>query len=542
MSEQWNFANVWEEVARRFPHRIALIHGEREVSWRDFERHAEGLAATLLASGLGHQAKVAQYQRNTPEYLETMFGAFKASFVPLNTNYRYGDAELVYLWTDSDTEAVVFDAEFTDTVARVRTQLPRIRLWIRVGASAECPDWAIPYDAAVAHERAPFDLRSGRSGDDLDLLYTGGTTGKPKGVMWRQDDLFQALERQQGAASPTPCDVESFVDAFGQRPIPVLPAAPLMHGTACWFALPILSRGGSVVTLTSRSLDAVELLDTLQRRRVKGLCIAGNAFAKPLLDELHRSPDRWDLSDLRVITSSGAILSEANKRSLLSFATGAMIVDSLGSSESGAIARSTSSSGSSASKASFTLSPNARVIDDLGRDVVPGSGESGRLALSGFIPTGYYGDPEKTAAAFVTIGGRRFVIPGDLAVVSLDGTVTLLGRGSSCINTAGEKVYPEEVEETLKTLPGVVDAGVFGMPDDSFGEAVTAVVLLENGVELDERALIAGVKQHLAGYKAPRRVIATTSFPRGPNGKLEFVALRAIAAAAEPLASNDRSR
>ena len=317
MTEQWNFANVWEEVARRFPHRIALIHGEREVSWRDFERQAEGLAATLLASGLGHQAKVAQYQRNTPEYLETMFGAFKASFVPLNTNYRYGDAELVYLWTDSDTEAVVFDAEFTETVARVRPQLPRVRRWIRVGASAECPDWAVPYDAAVAHERAPFDLRSGRSGDDLDLLYTGGTTGKPKGVMWRQDDLFQALERQQGATSPTPCDVESFVDAFGQRPIPVLPAAPLMHGTACWFALPILSRGGSVVTpLTSRSLDAGRTAGHSAATSGQGVVHRGQRVRQAIaLDELHCSPDRWDLSDLRVITSlSGAILSEANKR------------------------------------------------------------------------------------------------------------------------------------------------------------------------------------------------------------------------------------
>lgn len=534
MNDHWNFADVWEEVARRHPDREALAHGERSVTWAQFDRHANGIARTLLDAGLGHQTKVAQYQRNSPEYVEVLFAAFKAGLAPVNTNYRYTEGELIHLWTDSDTEAVVFDAEFTQHVAQIRERVGRIRLWIRVGSTEDCPEWAVPYERASTSHTERVGPPGARCGDDLYLLYTGGTTGKPKGVMWRQDDLFRALERQQGATLPDPSDVAAFVDRYGHAPLSVLPAAPLMHGTACWFALPILSRGGAIVTLTSKSLNPVELLDTVANRKVKGLCIAGNAFARPLLEQLDQNPQRWDLSALRVITSSGAILSEDNKRRLLSYAPGAIVVDSLGSSESGAIARSIASGEGTASKAAFSLSPNARVIDEDGNDVEPGSGHSGRLALSGFIPLGYYGDPEKTASTFVTIDGHRYVIPGDLAEVAADGSVHLLGRGSSCINTAGEKVYPEEVEEALKTLPGVADAGVFGVADERLGEAVTAVVLLDAGVALDESTLIAGVKNSLAGYKAPRRVFATSTFPRGPNGKLDLSALRAIAADPAP--------
>ncbi len=537
MNDQWNFADVWEEVARRHPQRDALTHGDRSVTWERFDQHANGLARTLLDAGLGHQAKVAQYQRNSPEYVEVLFGAFKAGLAPVNTNYRYAHGELVHLWTTSDTEAVVFDAEFTQQVADVREHVARVRLWIRVGATEDCPEWAVPYARASTSHPERVGPPDARSGDDLFLLYTGGTTGKPKGVMWRQDDMFQALEHQQGATLPDPADIPAYVDRYASSPLPVLPAAPLMHGTACWFAMPILSRGGSIVTLTSKSLDPVELLDTLAARRVKGVCIAGNAFARPLLEQLDQHRHRWDLAALRVITSSGAILSEDSKRRLLSYAPNAIVVDSLGSSESGSIARSIGSREDTASKAAFTLSPNARVIDEDGNDVEPGSGRSGRLALSGFIPLGYYGDPEKTASTFVTVDGRRYVIPGDLAEVAADGSVHLLGRGPSCINTAGEKVYPEEVEEALKTLPGVADAGVFGVPDDRLGESVTAVVLLDAGIDLDEPALIAGVKATLAGYKAPRRVFATATFPRGPNGKIDLAALRAIAAAAISVAA-----
>ena len=529
MTGGWNYADVWEAVAERFPDARALVHGDREVTWQTFDERANGVAHALLREGLGRQAKVAQYQRNRPEYLEVLFACFKSSLVPVNTNYRYMDDELRYLWTNSDAEAVVFDAEFTDTVDRLRDHLPAVRLWLRVGDAASCPEWAAPYDAAATcHPGHVADAR-GRSGDDLYLLYTGGTTGNPKGVMWRQDDLFAMLEKSQGTQLPDTAGAAGFVASFERPGVTALPAAPLMHGTAMWFVMPILARGGSIVTLTQPSLEPVELLDATVARGVKGLCIVGEAFARPLLKELDAAPDRWDLSGLRVVFSSGAVLGRDSKRRFLRHAPKVKVVDGLGTSESGALARSVTDDRSETDTALFKLSPTARVIDAEGNDVVPGSAVRGRLAVGGHIPLGYYGDPEKTASTFLTLGDRRFVVAGDWATLDEDGVITLLGRGSSCINTAGEKVYPEEVEEVLKAFPGVADAGVIGVSDDRFGEAVTAIVQLEPGVELNEADLIAHAKAHLAHYKAPKRVLADSSFPRGPNGKLDHKALRARA-------------
>ncbi|HEX4867492.1 MAG TPA: AMP-binding protein [Acidimicrobiales bacterium] len=529
MTAGWNYADTWEAVADRFGDEQALVHGDLVRTWRELDERADGIAQALLDAGLGRQAKVAQYQRNSPAYLEVLYGCFKASLVPVNTNYRYGDDELRYLWTNSDAEAVVFDAEFTDVADRLHAELPSVRVWLRVGDDAACPPWARPYEAAATSHPGRVRPAWDRSGDDLYLLYTGGTTGQPKGVMWRQDDLFRMLEVAQGSQLPEPPDAARFVAALDRPGVTSLPAAPLMHGTACWFVMPILSRGGSVVTLTDPSLDPVELLDTVVARRVKGLCIVGEAFARPLLAALDAEPERWDLSGLRVLFSSGAILGEESKRRFLRHAPNAMVVDGLGSSESGSLGRSITSGDDAARTASFRLSADARVIDDDGRDVVPGSGQKGRLAIGGHIPLGYYGDPEKTAATFVELAGRRYVVAGDWAEVAEDGTITLLGRGSSCINTAGEKVFPEEVEEVLKAFPRVQDAGVVGVPDERFGEAVTAIVQLEPGAELDEAALIGHVKAHLAHYKAPKRVFVAPSFPRGPNGKIDHKLLKAQA-------------
>jgi len=532
MTEGWSYADVWEAVAERFADAPALIHGNRRITWRTFDERANGVAHVLLAAGLGQQAKVAQYQRNSPAYLEVLSACFKASLVPVNTNYRYVDDELRYLWTNSDAEAVVFDAELTHTVDRLRAEVPAVRCWLRVGDESSCPSWATPYEAAADSHPDRVAGPEGRSGDDLYLLYTGGTTGQPKGVMWRQDDLFRMLEVTQGTELPEPPDAAGFVGALDRPGVTALPAAPLMHGTATWFVLPILSRGGCAVTLPSHSLDPVELLDATVAHGVKGLCIVGEAFARPILRELDAAPDRWDLSGLRVLFSSGAMLGAESKKRFLHHAPRAKVVDGLGSSESGSLGRSVVDDPEAAGTATFELSPTARVIDEDGHDVVPGSGQRGLLAVGGHLPLGYYGDPEKTAATFRTIGGRRYVVAGDWATLGEDGTITLLGRGSSCINTAGEKVYPEEVEEVLKAFPGVADAGVVGVPDERFGEAVTAVVQLDPGVDLDEAALIAHAKAHLAHYKAPKRVLAAPSFPRGPNGKLDHKALKAQASAA----------
>ena len=526
---QWNIADVWEQLAARRAEQTAFCHGSFELSWAGWSQRADALAAHLVAAGLERQSKVAQYCRNRPEYLEAVFACFKAGLVPVNTNYRYGDDELVYLFEDSDTEAVVFEAEFTESCARIRDRLPRVRSWIRMGQSSSCPSWAESYSEIVSRPVSPgFVAPWGRSGDDLLLLYTGGTTGMPKGVMWPQHDFFLMLEKQYGRTPPSRPSQE-YLERGQEEGPRVLPGPPLMHGTACWFAMAALSAGGSVVTLPSRSFDPVELLDTVVGRGVKGVCIVGDPFARPLLTELEAAPRRWDLSGVRLLMSSGAMLSRNSKERLLEHFRQARLVDGLGSSESGSLGSAVSTRGAPVATARFTLGPTVRVIDGEGHDVVPGSGATGRLAIGGHLPLGYYKDARKTAETFLELEGHRYVVAGDWARVESDGTVTLLGRGSGCINTAGEKVYPEEVEEVLKEAAAVADAAVVGVPDEVFGEAVVALVALKEKEELDEAGLVSHVKRHLAAYKAPKRVLAVETVRRHANGKLDYQGMRQLA-------------
>jgi acyl-CoA synthetase (AMP-forming)/AMP-acid ligase II len=293
-----------------------------------------------------------------------------------------------------------------------------------------------------------------------------------------------------------------------------------------------MSAGGSVVTLTASHFDAQELLETIVTRRVKGVCIVGDAFAKPILAVLDADPGRFDLGHLRLIMSSGAMLSRASKERLSSYARNARVVDGLGSSESGSLGTAVTTPGKVGETARFHLGPDVRVLDAGNKDVAPGSPEAGRIAIGGHLPLGYYKDPAKTAATFVTVDGRRYAVAGDFAKVSADGSIVLLGRGSSCINTAGEKVYPEEVEEVLKTVGAVRDAAVVGVPDERFGEAVVALVEMEGDVALDEAGLMAHTRSSLAGFKVPRRIITVERVERLPNGKMDYTAMKAAARAA----------
>jgi fatty-acyl-CoA synthase len=528
----WNFADAWETVARKIPDAQCQVQGQRRITWAEFDRRANGVARTLLDRGAAEQDKVAQYLHNCPEYLESMFAAFKAGLAPINTNYRYADDELVYLWDNADCVAVVFHGTFTERIERISERVPRVETWLWVDdGSGPCPEWAVPYEeAAAAGTSEPVQGPWGRDGDHLLLLYTGGTTGMPKGVMWRQDDLFRNLTSTlNGRLREDPVDYEVLAGMVDKPGFVGLPACPLMHGTGCFTQLILLTGGGSTVLLESRTLDVVEILETIEREKVNQLVIVGDAFAKPILRELDASPGKWDLSSLLMIASSGVMFSEESKQGLLRHAPQLMIVDAFSSSEALGMGASVSTAGGTSSTARFTLGENSKVITEDGREVKPGSGEIGRVAVGGFQPIGYYKDPEKTAATFITFEGKRYSCPGDWATVEADGTLTLLGRGSVCINTGGEKVFPEEVEEVLKTHGSIADAVAVGLPDEKFGEAITAVVEPAPGAEIDAADVIAHVKGRLASFKAPKHVVTVDTIGRAPNGKVDYKRLKAYA-------------
>ena len=539
----WNYADLFERVAMCVPEWVAQIHGDRQFTWAEMDRRADALAADLLKQGLREQSKVAAYLYNGPEYLETYFAAFKAGLAPVNTNYRYGPEEIRYLFHNSDAEAVVFHASFTSVLEAVRPNLPGIKVWYVVddvaGVVGERPTWAVPYEEAVAERTdQPRAVRGpwGRSGDHLLLLYTGGTTGMPKGVMWRQDDLFNVL----GAAGYVPLGMAPIVDidelaprfeAFrlaglssGPR---LMPGCPLMHGTGQFSALIALMLGGSVVSLSQRGFSAEEMFDTIEGQHVNITVIVGDAFAKPMLATLNEYPTRWDLSDLKQITSSGVMWSQETKAALLEHLPDVSLVDSYGSSEAVGLGTSVSVKGQAERTAEFQLGPTVHVFTDDNRRVEPGSNEQGFVAISGFVPIGYYKDPEKSAKTFRTIDGVRYSIPGDFATVNADGGLHLLGRGSVCINTGGEKVFPEEVEEVLKRHPLVADAVCVGVPDDRFGEVIVAMVqAADASAPLEEATLVEHVRGHLARYKAPRFVVSVDTIGRSPAGKVDYKRLQ----------------
>jgi acyl-CoA synthetase (AMP-forming)/AMP-acid ligase II len=530
----WNIADVLEVVAAEVPDAPAVIQGGRVVTWQALNQRAGRVAACLLAAGLPRRSSVAQYLRNSPEYIESLYACLKASLVPVNTNYRYGSDELIYLWDNADVRAVVFHGEFSAQIELIRGHLPEIRSWLWVDdGTGPCPGWAISYDDAATGTAPDRPLgpdqeeEQQRSGDDLLLLYTGGTTGLPKGVMWRQDDLFILLGNAARGGYPDQPDLEyarSRVAREGRR---MLPAAPLMHGAGCFSCMPILARGGAIVLLEGRSFDPVEFLDVVDSRQVHSASWVGDAFARPVADALDAHPGRWQLSSLKTITSGGVVFTDATKRRLLAHAPHLLINDVFGASEAITVGSSlVTKDNIAASDGSFRPRPGTRVIDEAGQDVVPGSGVAGLIAFSGRQPVGYYKDERKTAEVFREIGGRRYSVPGDWAVVAADGTVTLLGRGSACINTGGEKVYPDEVEKVIAPLPGVADAAVIGVPHERFGQAVVAVVQPVPGQALSAEVVISHCRAHLAGYKAPREVMVVASIGRGPTGKVDLTTLR----------------
>ncbi len=527
----WNFADVWELIAETFPDAPAQISGERRFSWKQFDERADGVGNWLVGIGVQHQDKVAQYMYNRPEYMESMFGVFKAGAVPVNTNYRYGDEELVYLWDNADAVAVIFEGTFTERIAELRDRVPDVKGWLWVDdGTGECPEWADRYEEAAGLDKGRCTPPWGRSGDDLYMLYTGGTTGMPKGVMWRQDDIFATLSCIGPAARYPEAggldDVRRILTTPGGVAIP---AAPLMHGTGCFTSFTTLNTAGCIVTLTGRTYSPEELLATIEREGVNIIAIVGDAFAKPMLRALDAQPGKWNLASLIAMVSSGVMWAEETKQALLAHHPGMILMDAFSSSEALGMGSSVSSAAGAAHTAKFTLGDNAMVIKEDGTRVEPGSGEVGMVAVRGRTPVGYYKDQAKSDATFKVIDGARYSIPGDFATVAADGTLELLGRGSVCINTGGEKVFPEEVEEAVKTAHGVADAVAVGVPDEKFGQAIVAMVELAPDAELDESAVIAHVKTKLAAFKAPKRVLQVPTIGRAANGKVDYKALTAEA-------------
>jgi fatty-acyl-CoA synthase len=525
----WSFAEVITAAGLAFPDRLALVHGDRVVTWRALDERSSELAANLLAAGLVPGDTVAQYLPNRPEYLESFLGVTRASLVPMNTNYRYVDDELRYIWEDAGVRAVIFDATFRDRVDRLRASMPHVEWWIEVGGP-DASEGIIDYEAWTVPGDVPARLTPADT--DLVLLYTGGTTGRPKGVMWQQGDLLSLLNSMSHRAVPDRSDaatVTKHVKAAGPG-APVLVACPLMHGTGLFHGLAALTTGSTVVTLDSARFDAELLLDVIERHRVGSVIIVGDAFAQPILSALREHPQRWDLSSLRVMFSSGAMWSQPVKEGLIAAVPKLRLVDGLGSSEASGIGTSVSRAGEVERTASFRPSPNTRILLDDGSWAQPGDDRTGLLAATGFMPLGYWRDQVKTDLVFRIIDGQRWTVPGDHGVLEADGSIRLLGRGSGCINTAGEKVYPEEVEEVLKTHPSVTDAAVVGATDDRFGEVVVAFVSTKDRVGRSD--LDAFARDHLAGYKVPKLIIPVDSVGRAPNGKLDHRTLKELATTA----------
>lgn len=529
----YNFGDLMDAVGEKLTDaNPALIHGERIITWPEMTRRSNNVARALLARGAQTGDKAGFYMRNQPEYMEGVAACWKARLTHVNVNYRYLDDELTYIFDNSDSVVAFFDIEFRENIERIRDRLPKVKIWVEVGSPDDTPDFAVSYDALAAEgDGSPLGIE--RSGEDQLFLYTGGTTGMPKGVMWSHEIWRQSsLESMLTIYGAAPSNMEehlAFVNEVGQFGRQV-PACPLMHGTGLFTAMGAFLNGGAIVTLPTKSrFLPEELWETVEKHSVTAMAIVGDAFAKPMVAVLDENPGRFDLSSIQTITSSGVMWSHEVKMDLIKHIPQVALMDSFGASEAVGFGMSVTTAEGGTQTAKFTIGGHCKVFSEDGREIQPGSDEPGFIARGGAVPLGYYKDPEKSAKTFKTIDGVRYSIPGDWCTVAEDGTLTLLGRGSICINSAGEKIYPEEVEEALKAHDAVTDALVVGVPDDKWGQAVTAVVQLDRGGQVDEDTLRAFVRTQLAPYKAPKRVLFKDNLGRAPNGKADYKGIKTFA-------------
>ncbi|MEO9599183.1 acyl-CoA synthetase [Parasphingorhabdus sp.] len=536
----WQMADIWENIAEAIPDKPAIVDGDKRYSWSEYENRAARVAQVLADHGLKTGAKLSIYSFNSAEYLESQFGAFKARITPVNVNYRYLEAELTHVINNSDSEALIFQAQFAPRVAAIRDQLEQVKLFLEIDdGSGEHLEGAISYEEALQSAEPMPPIQ--RSDDDLYMLYTGGTTGMPKGVMYDHKSFASALLAKgfEMREMEPPTDASSFGPLVQQLHAAgttgrSIPACPLMHGTGMWIGGMIPhSLGGCVVLFDNSHFDPAALWQLAADENVTDITIVGDVFAKPMLaalEDAKAAEQSYDLSSLQMIGSSGVMWSTEVKRDLLGHLPHMAIVDSMGSTE-GSMGTSitTVENVDIDQTAKFEMNPTTKVLTEEGKPVTPGSGEMGLICNGGMVPLGYYKDEAKSAATFKTFDGVRYSIPGDFATVEADGSITLLGRGSACINSGGEKIFPEEVEEALKTHDSVYDCLVVGIADDRFGQKVTAVLSLAAGAEFDEAVLNDHVRSKLAAYKAPRAIVLVDDVPRAANGKAGYKAAKEIA-------------
>ena len=531
-----DFASVWEMISDIIPENDALISGDEVVSWKDYDLKSSKIATALTNAGLSANSKAGLYLNNSNEYLIGQNAIFKIGGVPINVIYRYVAEELIYLLNNSDSEAVFYHACYSKRIKEIAEALPNIKAWIEVADGTESH-----FDNAIKYEDLldtcdPME-RIHRDPNTIYMLYTGGTTGMPKGVMYKQGEFLVFLFRTLKAMGyDVPEDINNLEEQIHNFKrdntfIKSLVGCPLMHGTGMWLGafLPLLL-GGTAITSKNLGFDADQLWTQVEDTKTSNIVIVGDAFAKPMLDALDRASIEgkpYDLSSVKVIISSGVMWSEEVKNGLLKHHD-MQLMDTMGSTEGG-MGSSISTRDNPPKTAKFSLNPGVIVIADDGEILEPGSTKVGLIGTSGLVPVGYYKDEKKSAETFKEVNGIRYSFPGDYAKLEEDGTITLLGRGSNCINSAGEKIYPEEVEEAIKRNQEVFDCLVVGIEDEKFGQKVVAVVSIEKNNEISEANLVESTREFIAGYKLPKKVIFVEEVQRAPNGKANYKWAKSVA-------------
>ena len=531
-----DFASVWEMVSDLVPENDALICGEDIVSWKEYDDRASKIASALSEAGLGANSKAGLYLNNSNEYLIAQYAIFKVGGIPINVNYRYVEEELIYLLENSDAEAVFYHACYSSRIKEIAGSLPNIKAWIEVSDGTESKfNQSLKYQDLLS-QHSPMK-RIHRDPETIYMLYTGGTTGMPKGVMYKQGEflvyLFRTLKAMGYDVPEDLSDLESRIEASKSSNafIRSVVGCPLMHGTGMWLGafLPLLL-GGTAITTSNLGFDPDQLWTQVQNKKATNIVIVGDAFAKPMLDALNRAAsdgNAYDISSVQVIISSGVMWSAEVKQGLLQHHD-MSLMDTMGSTEGGMGASVTTRDNPPAT-AKFSLNPGVIVLADDGEILSPGSEKIGLIGTSGLVPVGYYKDEKKSAETFREVDGVRYSFPGDYAKLEADGTITLLGRGSNCINSAGEKIYPEEVEEALKKDALVFDCLVVGMPDEKFGQKIVAVVSTVDNQQVNEAELIENTRKIIAGYKLPKTILFADEVQRAPNGKANYKWAKAFA-------------